>query len=75
MIGVNDIMRGKEVDEVYSNYKKIIDFSKKRCKDSYPINLYTGETKKLKTLIIKVEELNKRLEKFANSKIVLLLSI
>ncbi len=66
MIGVNDIMRGKEVDEVYSNYMKIIDFFQKRgVKIHIQSTLYTGETK-AQNFNHKVEELNKRLEKFAN---------
>lgn len=66
MIGVNDIMRGKEVDEVYSNYMKIIDFFQKRgVKIHIQATLYTGESK-AQNFNHKVEELNKRLEKFAN---------
>lgn len=65
MIGVNDIMRGKDVDEIYSNYKKIIEFFKQRgVKIHIQSTLYTGETK-AQNFNHKVEDLNRRLEKFA----------
>ena len=65
MIGVNDIMRGKEVDEVYSNYLKIIQsFKDKNIKVYIQSTLYIGETRKA-NFNPKIEELNKRLEKYA----------
>ena len=43
MIGVNDIMRGKSVDEIYSNYLKIIQFFKeKKIKIHIQSTLYIG---------------------------------
>ena len=66
MIGVNDIMRGKSVDEIFSNYLKIIQFFKeKNIKIHIQSTLYIGETRKA-DFNPKVEELNKRLEKYAS---------
>lgn len=66
MIGVNDIMRGKEVNEVYSNYLKIIKFfQEKNIKVYIQSTLFIGE-KRAGNFNIKVEDLNKRLESFAN---------
>ncbi len=66
MIGVNDIMRGKSVDDIYSNYLKIIQFFKeKNIKIHIQATLYIGETRK-SDFNPKVEELNKRLEKYAS---------
>ena len=66
MIGVNDIMRGKPVDEVYLNYLKIIQFFKeKNIKIHIQSTLYIGESRKA-DFNPKVEELNKRLEKYAS---------
>lgn len=66
MIGVNDIMRGKEVDEIYNNYMKIIKtFKDKNIKVYIQSTLFIGE-KRMENFNPKVEELNKRLEKFAN---------
>ena len=60
MIGVNDIMRGKSVDEIYSNYLKIIQFFKeKKIKIHIQSTLYIGESRKA-DFNPKVEELNKR---------------
>ncbi|MDD3054365.1 MAG: GDSL-type esterase/lipase family protein [Aliarcobacter sp.] len=65
MIGVNDIMRGKEVDEIYANYLKIIQtFRDKNIKVYIQSTLYIGETRKA-NFNPKIEELNKRLEKYA----------
>lgn len=65
MIGVNDIMRGKEVDEIFTNYLKIIKtFKDKNIKVYIQSTLYIGETRKI-NFNTKVEELNKRLEKYA----------
>lgn len=66
MIGVNDIMRGKEVDEVYNNYLKIIKtFKDKNIKVNIQATLYIGEKRKA-NFNPKIEELNKRLEKYAS---------
>jgi lysophospholipase L1-like esterase len=66
MIGVNDIMRGKEVDEIYANYMKIIKtFKDKNIKVYIQSTLFIGE-KRMENFNPKVEELNKRLEKYAN---------
>ena len=66
MIGVNDIMRGKSVDEIYANYLKIIQiFKEKNIKIHIQSTLYIGETRKA-DFNPKVEELNKRLEKYAS---------
>ena len=66
MIGVNDIMRGKPVDEVYLNYLKIIQFFKeKNIKIHIQSTLYIGESRKA-DFNPKIEELNKRLEKYAS---------
>jgi lysophospholipase L1-like esterase len=66
MIGVNDIMRGREVDEIFANYLKIIKtFKEKNIKVHIQSTLYIGETRKSK-FNPKVEELNKRLEKYAS---------
>jgi lysophospholipase L1-like esterase len=66
MIGVNDFMRGKEVDEVYNNYLKIIKiFKDKNIKINIQATLYIGETRKA-NFNPKIEELNKRLEKYAS---------
>lgn len=66
MIGVNDIMRGKEVDEIYTNYLKIIKtFKDKNIKVYIQSTLFIGE-KRMENFNPKVEELNKRLEKYAN---------
>ena len=65
MIGVNDIMRGKEVDEVYSNYLKIIKFFQDRNIKVYiQSTLFIGE-RRAENFNIKVEDLDKRLEKYA----------
>ena len=66
MIGVNDIMRGKEVDEIYTNYLKIIKtFKDKNIKVYIQSTLFIGE-KRMENFNPKVEELNKRLEKYAS---------
>ena len=66
MIGVNDIMRGKEVDEVYSNYLKIIKFFQDRNIKVYiQSTLFIGE-RRAENFNIKVEDLDKRLEKYAS---------
>ncbi|MDY0051664.1 MAG: GDSL-type esterase/lipase family protein [Aliarcobacter sp.] len=65
MIGVNDIMRGKEVDEVYSNYLKIIKyFHDRNIKVYIQSTLFIGE-RRAENFNIKVEDLDKRLEKYA----------
>jgi lysophospholipase L1-like esterase len=66
MIGVNDIMRGKEVDEVYSNYLKIIkSFQEKNIKVYIQSTLFIGE-RRAENFNPKVEDLDKRLEKYAS---------
>ena len=66
MIGVNDIMRGKPVDEVYLSYLKIIQFFKeKNIKIHIQSTLYIGESRKA-DFNPKIEELNKRLEKYTS---------
>ena len=66
MIGVNDIMRGKEVDEVYSNYLKIIKFFQDRNIKVYiQSTLFIGE-RRAENFNIKVEDLDKKLEKYAS---------
>ena len=66
MIGVNDIMRGKEVDEVYANYLKIIQtFKDKNIKVYIQSTLYIGESRKA-NFNSKIEELDARLEKYAS---------
>jgi lysophospholipase L1-like esterase len=66
MIGVNDIMRGKEVDEVYTNYLKIIQtFKDKNIKVYIQSTLYIGESRKA-NFNPKIEELDKKLEKYAS---------
>lgn len=66
MIGVNDIMRGKEAHEVYANYLKIIQtFKDKNIKVHIQSTLYIGESRMV-NFNPKIEELNKKLEKFAS---------
>lgn len=66
MIGVNDIMRGREVDEIFANYLKIIQtFKDKNIKVYIQSTLYIGESRK-ENFNPKVEELDKRLEKYAS---------
>lgn len=66
MIGVNDIMRGNEVDEVYTNYLKIIQtFKDKNIKVYIQSTLYIGESRKA-NFNPKIEELDARLEKYAS---------
>jgi lysophospholipase L1-like esterase len=66
MIGVNDIMRGREVDEIFANYLKIIQtFKDKNIKIYIQSTLYIGESRK-ENFNLKVEELDKRLEKYAS---------
>ena len=66
MIGVNDIMRGKEAHEVYANYLKIIQtFKNQNIKVHIQSTLYIGETR-MANFNPKIEELNKKLEKYAS---------
>lgn len=75
MIGVNDIMRGKSVDEIYSNYLKIIQFFKeKKIKIHIQSTLYIGESRKA-DFNPKVEELNKRLEKYASENKIIFINL
>ena len=65
MIGVNDIMRGASADEVYVNYLKIIKhFQKRNIKVHIQSTLFIGE-RRAENFNEKVEELDKRLEKYA----------
>ena len=65
MIGVNDIMRGRDLDVIFANYLKIIQtFKDKNIKVYIQSTLYIGETRKA-NFNPKVEELNRRLEKYA----------
>ena len=66
MIGVNDIMRAREVDEIFANYLKIIQtFKDKNIKVYIQSTLYIGESRK-ENFNPKVEELDRRLEKYAS---------
>lgn len=66
MIGVNDIMRGKSVDEIFFNYQKIIQILKeKNIKVYIQSTLFIGE-KRAENFNIKVETLNKKLKQFAS---------
>lgn len=65
MIGVNDIMRGAKAEDVFSNYKKIVEFfQKKGVKISIQSTLYIGESRK-KDFNEEVEKLNNSLKEFA----------
>lgn len=67
MIGVNDILRGKSVNEVFENYKKIIEFfQEKKIKIYIQSTLYVGALRD-KGFNKKIEELNNKLELFAKS--------
>lgn len=60
MIGVNDIMRGAKAEDVFSNYKKIIEFFlKKGVKVNIQSTLYIGESRK--------QNFNEEIEKLNNS--------
>ena len=75
MIGVNDIMRGKSVDEIYANYLKIIQvFEEKNIKIYIQSTLYIGETRK-SNFNSKVEELNKKLEKYASENKIIFINL
>ena len=64
MIGVNDIMRGASVDEIYANYLEIIKlFQEKNIKVHIQSTLFIGE-KRAENFNPKIEELNKRLQNF-----------
>ncbi|MBY0540859.1 MAG: hypothetical protein K2P52_05535 [Campylobacterales bacterium] len=66
MIGVNDIMRGKSVDEIFFNYQKIIQILKeKNIKVYIQSTLFIGE-KRAENFNIKVETLNIKLKQFAS---------
>lgn len=65
MIGVNDIMRGAKAEDVFSNYKKIVEFfQKKGVKINIQSTLYIGESRK-KDFNEEVEKLNNSLKEFA----------
>lgn len=62
MIGVNDIMRNFDFEEIYSNYIKIVESLRaKNIEVVVQSTLYIGEKRK-KDFNQKVEELNKRLK-------------
>lgn len=64
MIGVNDIMLGASIDEVYTNYLKIIKIlQEKNIKVYIQSTLYVGELRAA-NFNHKIEELNKRLQNF-----------
>ncbi|PUE64493.1 GDSL-type esterase/lipase family protein [Arcobacter caeni] len=66
MIGVNDIMRGKSVDEIFTNYQKIVQILKEKDIKVYiQSTLYVGE-KRAENFNIKVENLNTKLKQFAS---------
>jgi len=68
MIGVNDIMWGRNVDLVFKNYVKIIDtLQKKKIKVYIQSTLYTAGNRAVK-FNKKIEDLNSRLIKFAREK-------
>lgn len=64
MIGVNDIMRNFDFEEIYSNYIKIIESLKaKNIEVVVQATLYIGEKRK-KDFNEKIEELNRRLKSY-----------
>ena len=66
MIGVNDIMRGASVDEIFANYLKIIKvFQEKNIKVYIQSTLYIGE-RRAENFNTEVEALNKKLEIYAS---------
>ena len=66
MIGVNDIMRGASVDEIFANYLKIIKvFQEKNIKVYIQSTLYIGE-RRAGNFNTEVEALNKKLEIYAS---------
>lgn len=68
MIGVNDIMRGKNEDEVFSNYKKIVKFFlDKNIEVIIQSTLYIGESRK-QDFNEKIENLNLKLSNFSKEK-------
>lgn len=66
MIGVNDIMRGSSVDDVYANYLEIIKvFQERNIKVYIQSTLYIGE-RRAGNFNTEVEALNKKLEIYAS---------
>ena len=66
MIGVNDIMRGASVDEIFTNYLQIIKvFQEKNIKVYIQSTLYIGE-RRAENFNTEVEALNKKLEIYAS---------
>ena len=66
MIGVNDIMRGASVDEIFVNYLQIIKvFQEKNIKVYIQSTLYIGE-RRAGNFNTEVEALNKKLEIYAS---------
>ncbi|MEM5570882.1 GDSL-type esterase/lipase family protein [Aliarcobacter butzleri] len=70
MIGINDIAMYKSIDEIYNNYVKIIDaLEKKSVKIYIQSTLYVGKNySNSKSINLKVDELNKKLEELAKNK-------
>ncbi len=65
MIGVNDILRGKNANFVFENYKKIVEFFQKQgIKINIQSTLYVGENRK--KFNNEIENLNSMLKDFAN---------
>jgi lysophospholipase L1-like esterase len=65
MIGINDFSRHKSVDEVFENYKKIIEnLHKKEIKIYIQSTLYVGENQP-KRLNKSVELLNQKLQEYS----------
>lgn len=65
MIGVNDIMLGKDIGEVYKNYVQILNtFKEKGIKTYIQSTLFIGETR-MHNFNPKVEELNNKLRAYA----------
>lgn len=68
MIGVNDIMRGSKAVDIFSNYKKIVEFlEEKGMKINIQSTLYIGESRK-RDFNTEIEKLNNSLKEFAKQK-------
>lgn len=74
LIGINDISRGDSADTVYSNYEKIIeDLLSHGVQPFIQSTILAGEVEK--AFNPRVNELNNRLEKLAESKNVLFIDL
>lgn len=66
MIGINDFYKGKSVDYVFNNYKKILNYYEKQ---NIPVviqsTLFIYDIPKLKQINKNVKELNAKLENYA----------